>query len=79
MNKMFDLSIVIPCYNEEKNLKILFNSIKSILKNKSIQFVLVNNGSTDNTKNIFNSLNNRNILKVNIKENIGYGHGIIRS
>ena len=78
MNKMFDLSIVIPCYNEAKNLKILFNSIKSILKkNKSIQFVLVNNGSTDNTKNIFNSLNNRNILKVNIKENIGYGHGIM--
>ena len=48
-----------------------------IKKNKSIQFVLVNNGSTDNTKNIFNSLNNRNILKVNIKENIGYGHGIM--
>ena len=61
-----------------KKSQILFNSIKSILKkNKSIQFVLVNNGSTDNTKNIFNSLNNRNILKVNIKENIGYGHGIM--
>tara|TARA_B100000586_G_scaffold223507_1_gene170781 strand:- start:4175 stop:4885 length:711 start_codon:yes stop_codon:yes gene_type:complete len=78
MNKTINLSVVIPCYNEEKNLKILINSIKSILKkNKSIQFVLVNNGSTDNTKNIIKSIKNKNILKINIKNNIGYGHGII--
>jgi glycosyltransferase involved in cell wall biosynthesis len=78
MNKIINLSVVIPCYNEEKNLKILINSIKSIVKkNKSIQFVLVNNGSTDNTKNIINSIKNKNILKINIKNNIGYGHGLM--
>ena len=31
MNKIINLSVVIPCYNEEKNLKILINSIKFIL------------------------------------------------
>ena len=78
MNKTFNLSVVIPCFNEEKNLKVLINSIKSILKkNKSVQFILVNNGSIDNTKNIINSIKNKNILKINIKNNIGYGHGIM--
>jgi len=78
MNKKVNLSIVIPCYNEEKNLENLIKSIELILKrNKFIQFVLVNNGSTDNTKKIIQSMNNQNILIVNLKNNLGYGHGIM--
>ena len=78
MNSKIKLSIVIPCYNEGKNIKILLNSIRSILKKKKyIQFVLVNNGSTDETKTIINSIKSKNILKIDIKKNIGYGHGIM--
>ena len=49
---MFDLSIVIPCYNEEKNLQNLVSQIKEIKQNNqniNLEFILVNDGSTDQT------------------------------
>ena len=75
------LSIIIPCYNEEKNIIPLFEKIGELLEeDSSIEVIIVNNGSTDNTKNsILNSkLNIDKKIKVyEIKENIGYGHGIM--
>ncbi len=78
MNKKINLSIILPCFNEEKNLKFLFRSIRSIIiKNKLIQVILVDNGSTDKSKKIIKSFKCKNVSKVFIKKNIGYGHGII--
>ena len=78
---MTDLSIVIPSYNEDKNIIPLFEKIDDLLTKKpDIEVIIVNNGSTDNTeKNILNSdlyINNK-IRVLDIKENIGYGHGIM--
>jgi len=75
------LSVVIPCYNEEDNLKLILDEIDKIL-NKSefnIEFILVNNGSTDNSKIILNKLikSKEQVKVLNIENNIGYGHGII--
>ena len=44
-----------------------------------MEIILVNNGSTDNTKNIAKELisNKSNFELINISENIGYGHGIM--
>ena len=78
---MTNLSIVIPCYNEEKNIIPLFKKIENLLtKDPNIEIIIVDNGSTDNTKNnILNSdLNIDKKIKVyEIKKNIGYGHGIM--
>ena len=78
---MTDLSIVIPCYNEEKNIIPLFKKIENLLtKDPNIEIIIVDNGSTDNTKNnILNSdLNiDKKINVYEIKKNIGYGHGIM--
>ncbi len=73
------LSIVIPCYNEEKNLAILLDKI-SIFNSLPIEFVFVNNGSTDQSKKILTQKleNHSKILIVHIEKNIGYGHGILR-
>ena len=63
MNK---LSIVIPCYNEEKNIKPLFEKIEELLHlDKNLEIIIVENGSTDNTKN--NILNSNLALKGKIK------------
>ena len=78
---MTKLSIVIPCYNEEKNVKLLFEKIEKLLDlDKDLEIIIVENGSTDSTKNnIFNSdLAIKGKIKIHqIEKNIGYGHGIM--
>jgi len=76
-----ELSIVVPCYNEEKNIPLILNKFVEVLENKNIELILVNNGSTDNSAEIFKkelaNFNNSRLHVVTIKKNIGYGHGII--
>jgi len=43
------LSIVIPAYNEEKNIKLLYKQIISALKNFEFECIFVDDGSKDNT------------------------------
>lgn len=74
---MSELSIIIPCYNEEKNLINLINQIK-IIKNENpelkLEFILVNDGSTDQTSTMLQTLNQNQIYKVvDLKKNMGYG------
>ena len=46
---MYLLSICIPTYNRENDLKNMLNSIKS---NNDIEIVICDDGSTDNTKEL---------------------------
>ena len=46
-------SIVIPIYNEEENINILYNEIKKELLNfTEYEIIFINDGSTDGSKNI---------------------------
>ena len=78
---MKKLSIVIPCYNEEKNIEPLLEKIEELLNlDNNLEIIIVENGSTDNThNNIINSdLAHKGKIKVyKIEKNIGYGHGIM--
>tara|TARA_X000001036_G_scaffold218116_1_gene204189 strand:- start:444 stop:1169 length:726 start_codon:yes stop_codon:yes gene_type:complete len=71
-------SLVIPCYNEAENITILVNKYRKFLKNKNNELVFVNNGSTDNTDNVFKKLKKKykNIKTCKIKKNIGFGYGL---
>ena len=82
MPNNINLSIVIPCFNEEKNIPIMLNNFKGLLENKpSVELILVDNGSLDNTGKVIDKEitenNYRFIRKVTVKKNIGYGFGII--
>lgn len=72
------ISCVISCYNEEENILTLLNQIKSNELEKKIEFIIVNNGSTDNSWNII--LNNKKFFPeikfINIKKDLGWGNGI---
>lgn len=63
--------IVIPAYNEEHNLPLLINDIKSY----NYDYLIINDGSTDNTE-IIAKKNNYNIL--NLPINIGIA-GVTRA
>ena len=55
------ISIVIPCLNEEKNIKKIYLAIKKKFKEKNYEIIYVDDDSLDNTQN--------EILKLNKKEN----------
>tara|TARA_A100001035_G_scaffold270525_1_gene257719 strand:- start:564 stop:1286 length:723 start_codon:yes stop_codon:yes gene_type:complete len=71
---------IIPCFNEEDSLTKLINScIETNNNDKDIDFVLVDNGSTDASKTIINAATKQYsfIHGCFVSENIGYGFGII--
>jgi glycosyltransferase involved in cell wall biosynthesis len=78
---MINLSIIIPCFNEDKNIFFLFEKIEKLLENNSsVEIIIVDNGSTDYTyQKIINSklLKKKKINFLKIEKNIGYGHGIM--
>jgi glycosyltransferase involved in cell wall biosynthesis len=71
-------SIVIPCYNEEDNLPNLIKSISEFAKGKELEFVLVENGSKDNSFALMKDLtNDKDFIKiVKVEVNQGYGYGL---
>lgn len=75
---MNDTFIVVPCYNEEKRLPVQeFDEYLS--KAKSVNFLFVNDGSTDNTLEVLKKLKNRYPDRINIqhiKENVGKANAI---
>ena len=79
IKKSSNLSLIIPCYNEEDNLPLLFDKLLKI-ELECYEIILVDNGSTDNTsKKIENFIKNHDssVQLLKIKTNIGYGHGIM--
>jgi glycosyltransferase family protein len=74
------LSIVIPCYNEEKNIPLILQSFAKHIKNEHIEVILVNNGSTDNTATVLDELlpGYPFAKTVLVSVNKGYGYGILQ-
>jgi polyisoprenyl-phosphate glycosyltransferase len=73
------LSIVIPCYNEEKNLAGLAQRLRKMAaKEMPLEIILVNNGSTDGSARALLAIrkNDSRVRIVTVKKNIGYGNGI---
>ncbi|NET42223.1 glycosyltransferase family 2 protein [Okeania sp. SIO2B3] len=69
------LSIVVPCYNEEPNINYLFERLISVLEPLEITYeiVCVNDGSKDNTLKLLVEYHKRNpaIKVVNFSRNFG--------
>lgn len=72
-----NLSLVIPCYNEQDNVEKLFNEINRVFASRveDYEFVFVNDGSTDNTyknlKKLFESNPQHNIQVLSFSRNFG--------
>ncbi len=72
------LSIIVPCYNEEKNIPLILEKFQSVINRDDIEVLLVNNGSTDSSANVISELlpNYPFASVVNVAVNQGYGFGI---
>ena len=51
-----NLSIIIPLFNEEKNIKKLYKKFSQIFKKKNVEIIFVNDNSYDNSGKILDDL-----------------------
>lgn len=76
IEKLNELSVVFPCYNEEKNIPELIKTSMKVLPTVANKFeiILVNDGSKDKTSQIAHKYadSNSNIIVVD-QQNKGYG------
>lgn len=76
------LSIIIPCYNEVKNIPLILQRCAVAVRGRDqMEVILVNNGSTDESPAIFTQELTKPQYQfarvVTVATNIGYGHGIM--
>ncbi len=72
------LSIIIPCYNEARNIPLLLERCGAVVQRDGIEIVLVDNGSTDSSPAEFERLLPQYPFArgVRVDVNQGYGFGI---
>ena len=70
-----DISIVIPCYNSEKNIETVIADLKNVFSSIKLkfEFILVNDCSKDHTFYVISELarKNKNITAINLAKNSG--------
>ena len=73
--KVKKISIIIPCYNEEKTINLVLKKVLNYKKYET-EIILVNDGSTDGTSKIIQEYNEKNIIITNHDNNFGKGKAI---
>jgi glycosyltransferase involved in cell wall biosynthesis len=79
---MLNLSLVVPVFNEEDNLHLLFDSIKAVLEPlpRSWEVVFVDDGSYDNSLNVLHELAEQDaghVRVVSFRRNFGQTAAIV--
>lgn len=76
MEDKIRLSIIIPVYNEEENIFPLYSRLNQVISDLQIvaEYIFVNDGSNDNSKEIINKLaaNGNRVKAIHFSRN--YGH-----
>lgn len=79
---VYDLSIIIPAYNEENRIKNTLLAINDYLSDRKIsaEIIVVNDGSNDKTTEVVNSYQNKipNLKLINLSKNYGKGAAVKR-
>lgn len=69
-----ELSVIVPAYNEEKNIKKVIEMIIYSLRGTNFEVIIVNDGSKDRTKEIAEALTRKYecVHLIENKQNMGY-------
>ena len=63
--------LIIPAYNEEKNILAVYNQY--LCKKQMLDLIVINDGSTDNTRKV---LEDNHIPHINLVQNVGIGGAV---
>ena len=76
----FNLSIVIPVFNEERYINDLFLDLKKYFNQEDIEVIVVNDGSNDDSLNILKSIKKKSYKfkykLINLNKNFGKGYAV---
>lgn len=77
---MSKLSVVIPCYNEEKNIPLILERFKTVCTRPDVDLLMLDNGSTDNSPAVLEELLPQYPFArtSRVPVNQGYGYGIVQ-
>ena len=81
-NIKIEISIVIPAYNEDKNLEDLMEKIDTTFSNSfylnQYEVIIINDGSTDDSENIGKKLSKKynKLTFINLKENVSKAYSL---
>src|SRR5690349_20929783 len=71
-----EISVIIPIYNEEKNISLLLDRLYKTIKplNTSYEFIFINDGSKDSSINLIKELskNDEHIKFIDLSRNFGH-------
>ena len=70
------LSIIIPCFNEEKYIGNLLNEL--LIEVNPYEIIVIDDFSSDNSVDIINSIEDKRIKLIQNKKNSGKGHSIVQ-
>lgn len=72
--KEYKVSIVIPCFNEQGNISILYDKLNTILENEKIEIIFIDDCSSDKTLEIINeiAMKDNNVKFVSFSRNFGH-------
>ncbi|WP_420135813.1 glycosyltransferase family 2 protein [Rhodopseudomonas sp.] len=73
------LSLVIPCFNEARNLPLLLERCSALAAQADVEVIIVDNGSSDGTPAVLEEALSRHpgCRSVRVDINQGYGFGIL--
>lgn len=65
---MKKVSVIVPCYNEEENIRDFYNAIsRTLIKSKKeYEIIFVNDGSSDNTKEVLKTLKAKDNIELKV-------------
>ena len=70
------ISIVVPSFNEEKNIPVLFDEVREVLKGEDFECIFIDDGSSDETFSIIKGLSAHYTEVKGISFSRNFGHQI---
>jgi polyisoprenyl-phosphate glycosyltransferase len=73
-NKTRKISLVVPCFNEEANIPVLYQHVREVLADRETEFVFVDDCSTDGTLSVLEALaaGDPSVKYVSFSRNFGH-------
>ncbi|GAB3779455.1 glycosyltransferase family 2 protein [Spirosoma horti] len=73
------ISVVIPVYNSERTIALLVDRLQTCLNGRSIEIILVNDGSSDRSETICQQLEDRftNVQFISLRRNFGEFNAVL--